>query len=102
MFHYGWSRPRIALERKREVGKSMYPWRPAEEERPLVPWIPGLRPFAGTHPAAAREYLAQWRGQTAPVGPRRFKPAFLRFWLSGVIERATGVRVFEFTNYEVV
>ena len=102
MFHYGWSRPRIALERKREVGKSMYPWRPAEGERPLVPWIPGLKPFAGTHPAAAREYVAQWRGQTAPVGPRRFKAAFVRYWLSGVIERLTGARVFEFTNYEVV
>lgn len=102
MFHYGWSRPRIALERKREVGKSMYPWRPADGEQPLVPWIPGLRPFTGTHPAAARDYVARWRGQTAPVGPRRFKPAFLRFWLSGLIEQATGRRVFEFRNYEVV
>ncbi|HSE27521.1 MAG TPA: hypothetical protein VLA95_04780, partial [Gemmatimonadales bacterium] len=100
MFHYGWSRPRIALERKREVGKSMYPWRPADGEQPLVPWIPGLRPFTGTHPAAARDYVARWRGQTAPVGPRRFKPAFLRFWLSGLIEQATGRRVFEFRNYE--
>ena len=102
MFHYGWSRPRIALERKREVGKSMYPWRPVGEEQPLVPWIPGLRRFTGTHPAAAQAYVARWRGQTAPVGPRRFKPAFLRFWLSGVIERATGRRVFEFRNYEEV
>lgn len=102
MFHYGWSRPRVALERKREVGKSMYPWRPAGEAQPLVPWIPGLRPFTGTHPAAAQEYVARWRGQTAPVGPRRFKPAFLRFWASGVIERLTGARVFEFRNYELV
>lgn len=102
MFHYGWSRPTIALERKREVGKSMYPWRPAGEERPLVPWIPGLTRFTGTHPHAAAGYVARWRGQTAPVGPRRFKPAFVRYWLSGLIERVTGARVFEFRNYELV
>ena len=102
MFHYGWSRPRIALERKREVGKSMYPWRPADEERPLVPWIPGLTRFTGTHPRVAADYVAKWRGETAPVGPRRFKPAFLRYWMSGLIERATGARVFEFRNYELV
>lgn len=102
MFHYGWSRPRVALERKREVGKTMYPWRPTGEEMPLVPWIPGLQPFTGSHPRAARDYLDRWRGETAPVGPRRFKPAFIRYWLSGVIERLTGARVFEFRNYTLV
>ena len=33
MFHYGWARPAQALREKRELGKTMYPWRDADERR---------------------------------------------------------------------
>jgi hypothetical protein len=36
------------------------------------------------------------------IGPRRFHWGFLRYYLSGAIERATGMRVFEFRNYKIV
>jgi hypothetical protein len=36
------------------------------------------------------------------IGPRRFHPSFVRYYLSGLIERLTGVRVFEFRNYTLV
>jgi hypothetical protein len=100
MFHYGWARPAQALREKREVGKTMYPWRDADERRPLLDWIPGIRPFTGSHPGAARAWIEARRvDPDRVIAPRRFRWGFLRYYLSGAIERLTGIRVFEFRNY---
>ena len=53
MFHYGWARPAQALREKRELGKTMYPWRDADERKPLLDWVPGIRPFRRRHPDVA-------------------------------------------------
>ena len=103
MFHYGWARPAQALREKRELGKTMYPWRDASERLPLLEWIPGMQAFRGTHPAVAREWIEARRVDPERlIGPRKFRWRFLRYYISGWIERWTGVRVFEFRNYEVV
>ena len=103
MFHYGWARPAQALREKRELGKSMYPWRDASERRPLLEWIPGMQPFRGSHPGVAREWIeARRHDPDRLVAPRRFRWRFIRYYISGWIERLTGVRVFEFRNYELV
>ncbi len=103
MFHYGWARPARALREKRELGKTMYPWRDADERRPLLAWVPGIQPFTGTHPAVAQRWIDERKDDPERViAPRRFRWRFLRYHLSGVIERLTGVRVFEFRNYEIV
>ena len=36
------------------------------------------------------------------IEPARFRWRFIRYYLSGFIERLTGVRVFEFRNYKIV
>jgi glycosyltransferase involved in cell wall biosynthesis len=103
MFHYGWARPAQALKEKRELGKTMYPWRDASERLPLLEWIPGMQPFRGAHPAPAREWIEARRDDPERlIAPRRFRWRFLRYYISGFIERLTGVRVFEFRNYELV
>jgi hypothetical protein len=103
MFHYGWARPAEALREKRELGKTMYPWRDASERLPLLEWIPGMQPFRGTHPAVAREWIEARRDDPERlVAPRRFRWRFVRYYISGWIERLTGVRVFEFRNYKLV
>jgi hypothetical protein len=103
MFHYGWARPAQALREKRELGKTMYPWRNADERLPLLAWIPGIRPFRGSHPAAAREWIeARLEDPERVIAPRRFQWHHLRYYVSGWIERLTGVRVFEFRNYTIV
>ena len=103
MFHYGWARPAQALREKRELGKTMYPWRNADERLPLLAWVPGLRPFRGSHPAVARAWIEPRRVDAErTIAPRRFQWRFLRYYASGVIERLTGVRVFEFRNYTLV
>ncbi|HYC31140.1 MAG TPA: hypothetical protein VEB59_02575 [Gemmatimonadales bacterium] len=103
MFHYGWARPAQALREKRELGKTMYPWRDASERLPLLEWIPGMQPFRGTHPATAREWIEARRVDPERlIAPRKFHWRFARYYISGWIERATGVRVFEFRNYELV
>ena len=74
MFHYGWARPAQALREKRELGKTMYPWRNADERQPLLAWIPGIQPFRGTHPSAAREWIEQRRvDPDRVIAPRRFQ-----------------------------
>ncbi len=103
MFHYGWARPAQALQEKRELGRTMYPWRNADASRPLLAWMPGLQRFGGPHPAVARRWIEARRHDPARViAPRRFSWRFLRYYASSAIERLTGVRVFEFRNYEIV
>ena len=103
MFHYGWARPAQALREKRELGRTMYPWRDADERRPLLAWMPGIRSFTGSHPAVAQAWIdARRHDPSRVIEPRRFRWRFLRYYISGAIERLTGVRVFEFRNYKIV
>jgi hypothetical protein len=103
MFHYGWARPSKALREKRDLGRTMYPWRNADARLPLLAWMPGIQPFTGTHPAAARNWIdARRHDPERAIAPRRFRWRFLRYYISSAIERMTGIRVFEFRNYEIV
>jgi hypothetical protein len=103
MYHYGWARPSWALKEKRELGRTLYPWRDATESRPLLAWIPGIRRFGGTHPAVARDWIeARRHDPERVIAPRQFRWRFLRYYVSEAIERVTGVRVFEFRNYTIV
>jgi hypothetical protein len=103
MFHYGWARPARALHQKRELDKPLYPRRRADPSLPLLPWIPGLRRFTGMHPKTARAWLESRRHDPERViEPRRFRWRYLRYYISGAIERLTGVRVFEFRNYTLI
>ncbi|MDQ3138330.1 MAG: glycosyltransferase family 2 protein [Gemmatimonadota bacterium] len=103
MFHYGWARPAQALREKRELGKTMYPWRDASDRQPLLAWVPGLQRFQGSHPAVARAWIESRRvDPDRTIAPRRFRFRFLRYYASGAIERVTGVRVFEFRNYRLL
>jgi len=103
MFHYGWARPARALREKRELGKTMYPWRNADERQPLLAWVPGIRPFRGIHPVVARSWIEPRRlDPERVIAPHRFRVGFLRYYISGAIERVTGIRPFEFRNYKLV
>jgi hypothetical protein len=107
MFHYGWARPARAIREKHEQSKTMYPWRRGhtdwDADRAQLEWTPLLRPFTGTHPRAAQEWIAErTQDPERVIGPPRFKLEHVRFYLSDWIERLTGERVFEFRNYEVV
>jgi hypothetical protein len=103
MFHYGWARPAQALREKRELGRTMYPWRDADVTLPLLAWMPGLRRFQGTHPEVARYWIeARSFDPERVIAPRKFRWRFIRYYISTAVERLTGVRVFEFRNYEIV
>jgi hypothetical protein len=103
MFHYGWARPSQALREKRDLGRTMYPWRNADESRPLLAWMPGIRTFRGSHPAVARDWIeARRHDPERVIEAPRFRWRFLRYYLSSAIERVTGIRIFEFRNYKIV
>jgi len=107
MFHYGWARPARAIKEKLEISKTIYPWsreRSAQEQaRGYLEWLPLLKPFSGSHPRAALEWVHERMiDPERKIGPRQFKPEHVRFYLSDWIERVTGVRLFEFRNYRVV
>jgi hypothetical protein len=51
---------------------------------------------------AGRWIEARHHDPERTVESRRFRWGFLRYYLSGLIERVTGVRVFEFRNYKIV
>lgn len=107
MFHYGWARPARAIKEKLEISKTIYPWGgnrfDKEQARGFLEWIPLLKPFTGTHPAAAREWIAERAvDPDRVIGPMKLKPEHVRFYISDWIERLTGARVFEFRNYVLV
>lgn len=103
MFHYGWARPAQALREKRDLGRTMYPWRDADVSLPLLAWMPGLKRFRATHPEVARQWIeTRHFDPERVIGPRRFRWRFLRYYISTAIERLTGIRLFEFRNYEIV
>ena len=107
MFHYGWARPARAIKEKLEISKTIYPWsreRSAQEQRRgYLEWLPLLKPFTGSHPRAALEWVRERMiDPERKIGPRQFKPEHVRFYLSDWIERLTGERVFEFRNYRLV
>ena len=107
MFHYGWARPARAIKEKLEISKTIYPWGgnrfEKEQARGSLEWIPLLKPFTGTHPAAARDWIAERAvDPDRVIGPMRLKPEHVRFYISDWIERLTGARVFEFRNYVLV
>ena len=106
MFHYGWARPAKAIKQKLEISKTIYPWGgdrfDKEQARGHLEWIPLLKPFTGTHPAAARNWIEpRAHDPERVVGPRHFKVEHLRYSLADWIERVTGARLFEFRNYEL-
>ena len=107
MFHYGWARPARAIREKLEISKTIYPWsreRSArDQERGYLEWLPLLRRFTGGHPRAAQAWVQDRAvDPERRIGPRHFKLEHLRFYLSDLIERLTGARLFEFRNYTPV
>jgi hypothetical protein len=102
MFHYGWARPMRAIRAKRDVTRSFFPHKQPDSV-PLLPWMPGLRHFEGRHPAVAADWVrARQHDPERRIGPRFFHWKHLRHYVSNVIERLTGRRVFEFRNYKRV
>ena len=102
MFHYGWLRSAAALRARGEVDRALYPgrWVPPVEQAAVLRWFPGLRPFHGTHPRAAAEWVkARGDDPDRVVTPPFFAWEHLRFYASDLYERLTGRRPFEFRNY---
>jgi hypothetical protein len=99
MFHYGWARPMRAIRAKRDVTRSFFPHKQPDSV-PLLPWMPGLRPFEGRHPSVAADWVRdRLHDPERRIGPRFFHWKHLRHYVSNLIERLTGRRVFEFRNY---
>ena len=101
-YHYGWARPVAALRAKREADNALYyagrPRRPPVPDR--LPWEVGLRPFRGSHPAVMAEWIAERRERMSPgFAARPWDLRRLALLASLGIERLTGWRPFEFTNY---
>ena len=102
MHHYGWARPIDALRSKRDLDQVIY--HEGRDHRPRVaelpPWQVGLRRFTGSHPAVAKEWIAQRHhmgapGFQAPVWTARMA----QLAASQLLEQVTGWRAFEYRNY---
>ena len=105
MFHYGWMRSAAALRARGSIDRVLYPgrWIPPSDTAAVLRWFPGLRPFRGTHPRVAQDWVASRRHDPdRVVTPKFFELEHLRFYASDLIERVTGARPFEFRNYTLV
>ncbi|MGH7524047.1 MAG: hypothetical protein ACREK8_07065 [Gemmatimonadales bacterium] len=102
MFHYGWARPTWALAAKRVADGELTPALLKDVERPLLPWIPGMRTFRGRHPAVAHDWIAARRTTQRLIAPFAPRVHHLRFMASAWFERLTGWRAFEYRNYTLI
>lgn len=105
MFHYGWVRPPEEQKQKLAEFERLYHGDAAREKRLREGFdydaAEKVRPFEGTHPAPMREWVARADWPFAPR-PRRVRAGHLREDLLDLFEAATGVRVGEYKNYELV
>ncbi len=99
--HYGWARSAEALGAKSEADNEIY-GRKAPRTYGALPWEYGLRPFSGSHPAAAAGWLTEMEGRYPGVGPRRWSLRQARMVISDVLERGTGRRWWEYKNYDLI
>jgi hypothetical protein len=103
MHHYGWARPEWALRSKREQDRAIYDTERAKDaERPLLPWFPGLRKFAGRHPEPVAEWIAARRSAEPLVEPPQWGRKAVMARAAFALERMSGWRPFEFRNYTLV
>ena len=103
MHHYGWARPAWALAAKRAADNAIYHWRgKMDQQRPLLPWFPGIARYTGEHPPEVREWIAARHTDERLVAAPRFEREHLRLLASNVVERLTGRRPFEYRNYSLV
>jgi hypothetical protein len=105
MYHYGWVRPPEAQRQKLAEFERLYHGDAARARRLAqgFDYDPGekVRPFEGTHPAPMREWVAREDWAFTPR-PRRLRAGHVREDLLDLFEAATGVRLGEYRNYELV
>ncbi len=101
VFHYGYVKSLRALTEKRKLG-ARYAGRDDAAVDPFR-WRRhgGLRRFTGTHPAAARAWIASeaWPFDPKEVPPPQLTAYELKVRVSDWIERLTGRRPIEHRNY---
>ncbi|MFL5264670.1 MAG: hypothetical protein ACJ79L_19900 [Anaeromyxobacteraceae bacterium] len=105
MFHYGWVRPPEAQKAKLAEFERLYAGDAARERRLARGFSydvgEKVRRFGGTHPLPMREWIAREDWQFEPA-PRHLRAGHLREDLLDLFEAATGVRVGEYRNYQVL
>jgi hypothetical protein len=105
VFHYGWVRPPQAQALKLAEFERLYHGDEARRRRLAQGFDydrgEKVRPFQGGHPAAMREWVEREDWPFAPH-PRRLRRGHLREDLLDLFEAATGVRLGEYRNYELV
>lgn len=108
VFHYGWARPPAAQAQKLAELERLYHGEAARRRRLEMgfEYDPGekVRRFEGTHPGPMRAFVAanDWAFDARPRLVRLNSLDNLREDLLDLFEIATGVRIGEYKNYELV
>ena len=106
MYHYGWVRPPEAQKEKIADFQRWYHGdaavKAALEKGFTYDVDEKVRLFEGTHPGPMRELVAREDWPFVPRPRRVLRPGHLRHDLLDLVERATGVRIGEYRNYELL
>lgn len=106
VYHYGWVKdPRFQQAKQENFHKMWHDdeWvknNVAEANAYDYAMIDSLQKFTGTHPVVMSERLKRMNWNFAwDITQKKFK---LKDWLLYQIEKATGIRLFEYKNYTVI
>lgn len=107
VFHYGWVRPQEIMKLKTGFMDTLYhpdakADAPATGSNYLYKNIVGLKPFRASHPAVMQQKVAQTPRFDFTRAPKVFHIKDTLKVLLGWFESATGVRLFEYKNYELI
>lgn len=104
IFHYGWAkRPEVALQKRLQWYR--FARNPNWQSRPRYSFrrLPGVRRFRRTHPAIMRDWIERYGWEFDPRAyPRDWSWKSVKAIASDAVERATGWRLFEHRNFELI
>lgn len=107
IFHYGWVRPQEVMKTKTGFMDTLYhpdatEGKPATGDNYVYKRIVGLRPFEGAHPAVMGERVKNAPHFDFSAAPKVFHIKDTWKVVSGLIEKRTGMRLFEYRNYKLI
>jgi hypothetical protein len=104
IFHYGWARKEVVMNRKIKSFEKLYHGKDHEVENEFqYKRIWGLKKFSGSHPKVMREWIQQHRNELdVHALPLAFHWKDISLAISDGIEGMTGWRPGEYKNFKLI
>jgi hypothetical protein len=100
IFHYGWARSEILMNKKNVEFHKLYHGKDFQAAPYEYAKVWGLKKFTGTHPKVMKDWIEKNKNTLDILGlPLKWEKNTLRYMISDFIESLSGVRLGEYKSY---